>query len=163
LYGKILIIRFSSIGDLVLTTPVIRCLKNQTDSEIHLIVKNKFSEVLKNNPYISKIWTIEKDTSEIIEALRKESFDFVIDLHYNFRSIFLTWQLKKPFLRFRKLNIEKWLMTRLKINKLPQKHLVDRYFDSLQKLGVQNDVGGLDFFIEKQDSVVFEKLQLPEK
>ncbi len=162
MYRKILIIRFSSIGDLVLTTPVIRCLKNQTKAEIHLVTKAKFAEVLNNNPHLSKIWKIQKDTNEIIQELRAEHFDFVIDLHYNFRSIKLTWQLRKPYLRFDKLNLEKWLMTTFHFNRLPQKHLVDRYFDAFGKLGIQNDGKGLDFYIGDDEIGRMENLKLPQ-
>jgi len=58
---KVLIIRFSSIGDIVLTSPVIRCLKQQSEGEIeiHYLVKEVFSPVLAANPYISKIHTID--------------------------------------------------------------------------------------------------------
>jgi ADP-heptose:LPS heptosyltransferase len=162
LYRKILIIRFSSIGDLVLTTPAIRCLKNQTESELHLVTKEKFAEVLINNPNISRVWTIQKDTAEIIRELRAENFDFVIDLHYNFRSIKLTWQLRKPFIRFDKLNFQKWLMTAFKINRLPHKHLVDRYFDALGKLGIKDDGKGLDFYLGNEGSEQIVQLKLPE-
>lgn len=163
MYQKILIIRFSSIGDLVLITPVIRCIKNQTHANIHLVVKSKFSKVLIDNPHIAKIWSIEHSTSEIIESLRKESFDLIVDLHYNFRSILLSWQLRKPCIRFLKLNVQKWLMTTFKINQLPERHLVDRYFDSLQKLGIENDGEGLDFFIDEKEFKTIEKMQLPEE
>ena len=53
---KILVVRFSSIGDIVLTTPVIRCLKEQVegDVEIHFLTKQQYKSVVANNPYISK-------------------------------------------------------------------------------------------------------------
>ncbi len=163
LFKKILIVRFSSIGDLVLTTPVIRCLKKQTNCEIHLIVRKKFKEVLINNPYITRTWSVEKSGSELIEELRKESYDLIVDLHYNFRSIWLTWQLRVPFIRFEKLNIQKWLLTVMKINLLPEKHLVDRYFDSLKKIGILNDGAGLDYFISEGDLSMIEQFKLPEQ
>src|SRR5688572_21581382 len=84
---KILIIRFSSIGDIVLTTPVIRCLKQQLgDVEIHYLTKIPFKGMLEQNPYLSKIHAISKDVNEVIADLRKEKFDQVIDLHNNLRS-----------------------------------------------------------------------------
>src|SRR4051812_37903166 len=84
---KILIIRFSSIGDIVLTSPVIRCVKNQlANTEIHFLTKNAFREILTANPYISSIFSIDKNVSEIIAQLREEKFDLIIDLHNNIRS-----------------------------------------------------------------------------
>ena len=85
---KILIIRFSSIGDIVLTTPVIRCIKEQKpEIEIHYLTKKSFKGILEYNPYLSKIHTIEKDIKEIATELKQENFDYVIDLHNNFRSL----------------------------------------------------------------------------
>lgn len=127
-----------------------------------MLVKEKFSEVLTSNPHIAKVWTIKHSTSEIIEELQRESFDLIIDLHHNIRSMMLSWRLKKPSIRFNKLNLEKWLMTTFKINRLPQKHLVDRYFESLHKLGIKNDGLGLDFFLNEDDSVIDSTFKIPE-
>ena len=50
---KFLIIRFSSIGDIVLTTPIIRCLKQQVpDAEVHFLTKESFHPVVEHNPNI---------------------------------------------------------------------------------------------------------------
>ena len=52
---KILVLRFSSIGDIVVTTPIIRALKTQLDAEIHFLVKDKFKQTVITNPYIDKL------------------------------------------------------------------------------------------------------------
>src|ERR1035437_357538 len=151
---KILIIRFSSIGDIVLTTPVIRCLKQQVkDALVHYITKKQFGSILENNPYIDKLYTIEKKISEVSTELKKENYDFIVDLHHNLRSTQLKSILGKKSRSFHKLNIEKWLMVNLKINKLPNTHIVDRYFETVKSLGVKNDDKGLDYFIPKKDEV----------
>ena len=67
---KILIIRFSSIGDIVLTTPVVRCLKKQTGAEIHYLTKKSFEKILLSNPYVDRVFAIEKDISEVITDLK---------------------------------------------------------------------------------------------
>jgi ADP-heptose:LPS heptosyltransferase len=158
---KILIIRFSSIGDIVLTTPVVRCLKKQLNSvEVHYLTKNSFRIILENNPFVDKIHTIGKDINEIAEILRKENFDYVIDLHHNLRSFQVKRMLKKPSSSLNKLNIEKWLMVNLKINKLPDVHIVDRYMETVCSLGVKNDGLGLDYFIPAKDEV--DTADLPE-
>ena len=59
---KILIIRFSSIGDIVLTTPVIRCLrKKYPDADIHFLTKKNFSGIVEANPYVNKVHTLADD------------------------------------------------------------------------------------------------------
>jgi ADP-heptose:LPS heptosyltransferase len=146
---KILIIRFSSIGDIVLTTPVIRCLKNQLGAEIHFLTKKQFFPLLEANPYLSKIFTIEKKVAEVLPALKKEGYDAVVDLHKNLRSWQVRLALKKGVYSFDKLNFEKWLLVNFKINRLPNIHIVDRYLNAVKALGVKNDGQGLDYFIPK--------------
>ena len=151
---KILIIRFSSIGDIVLTTPIIRCLKQQVkEAQVHYITKKQFGSILENNPYIDKLYTIEKNISEVSQELKKENYDFVVDLHHNLRSAQLKSVLGKKSKSFHKLNIEKWLMVNLRINKLPDTHIVDRYFEAVKSLGVKNEGKGLDYFIPAKDEV----------
>jgi ADP-heptose:LPS heptosyltransferase len=151
---KILIIRFSSIGDIVLTTPVIRCLKlQQPGTEIHFLSKKSFQSLLENNPHITKVHTIEKDVKEITDVLKKENFDYVVDLHNNLRSMHIKRLLGKPAATFKKLNFKKWLLVNFKINRMPALHVVDRYMQTVEKFGVKNDRMGLDYFIPKKDEV----------
>ena len=85
---KFLIIRFSSIGDIVLTTPVIRCLKTQiVTSEVHYLTKKSFASIFAANPYVDKLHFLEEDLKVTIESLKKENFDYVIDLHHNLRTL----------------------------------------------------------------------------
>lgn len=150
---KVLIIRFSSIGDIVLTTPVIRCVHLQLGAEIHVITKRAFASILEPNPYVARIHALDNDMEEVLPALQREQFDLVIDLHKNIRSIRLRKQLTCPSIGFDKLNVKKWLLTGFKIDRLPRKHLVDRYFESLSPLGVTNDQAGLDYFIPASETV----------
>jgi ADP-heptose:LPS heptosyltransferase len=145
---KILIIRFSSIGDIVLTTPVIRCLKKQVEgATIHYLTKATYAAILEANPFIDHIHTLATDIQETIEGLQAENFDLVVDLHHNLRSLRVINALKKPHKSFPKLNIQKWLLTNFKINLLPKAHIVDRYMQTVAHLGVKNDGAGLDYFI----------------
>ena len=152
---KFLIIRFSSIGDIVLTTPVIRCLKKQFngDAEIHYLTKQTFIPLLEHNPYIDKLHTIVDNISEIRHELIEENFDFIIDLHRNIRTLKVKRMLKAPQFSFDKINWEKWLIVNFKIDKLPNIHIVDRYLDTLQKWNIVNDEKGLDYFIGDNDVI----------
>jgi len=151
---KFLIIRFSSIGDIVLTTPVVRCLKQQfLNAEVHYLTKKNFSSIIENNPFVDKIHLLNNDLAAIIKNLKQENFDCVIDLHHNLRTLKVKRALKVPSFSFNKLNIEKWLYTAFKINILPQVHIVDRYLDTVKSLGVKNDDKGLDYFIPEKDIV----------
>jgi len=151
---KFLIIRFSSIGDIVLTTPVVRCLKKQVvTAEVHYLTKASFRPVLEANPYIDKLHLLEDDWDGLMEALRHEDFDYVIDLHHNVRTLKVKKALRKKTFSFNKLNVEKWLYTALKWNRMPEEHIVDRYLATLRSFGVRGDGGGLDYFIPKKDEL----------
>jgi ADP-heptose:LPS heptosyltransferase len=156
---KILVVRFSSIGDIVLTTPVIRCLKSQLPfSEIHYLTKKTFHDVLIASPYIDKIHLLDDGLSKIIPTLREENFDSIIDLHNNLRTLKVKARLGIKSFAVDKINLDKWMMTTFKINKLPNKHIVDRYFETVTDLKVKNDNKGLDYFIPKKDEVKINSL-----
>lgn len=152
---KVLIIRFSSIGDVVLTTPVVRCLKKQLhgESEIHYLVKKQFVPVLEDNPYIDAIHVLDNNRDSIIKELIKEDFHYIIDLHKNIRSLYFRRKLKALTFTIRKLNIEKWILVNFKIDLLPDIHVVDRYFEAVRALGIKNDMEGVDFFLSPDDFV----------
>ncbi|MBI5539140.1 MAG: glycosyltransferase family 9 protein [Bacteroidia bacterium] len=151
---KFLIIRFSSIGDIVLTTPVVRCLKKQVaESEIHFLTKSAFSGILLSNPNVDKVLTLKEKFSDTINEIKEERYDYIIDLHNNIRTKRIKSQIGILSLTFPKLNIEKWLLVNFKINKMPNKHIVDRYFEPVKLFEVENDGNGLDYFIPKQDEV----------
>lgn len=152
---KVLIIRFSSIGDIVLTTPVIRCLKEQLEGEVelHYLCKEPFRPVLEANPHLHEIHTIKEKVSEVMEELEAEEFHYVIDLHKNLRSSLVKKGLKTLSFTFDKINIEKWLMVNFKWNRLPDKHIVDRYMESVKALGIENDEQGLDYFIPHGEEI----------
>jgi ADP-heptose:LPS heptosyltransferase len=139
----------------VLTTPVIRCCKQQVkNSEIHFIVKASFKSTLEHNPYVDKLITFDKDINEVLPQLKKENYDFVIDLHNNLRSTRLKLALGKKSSTFKKLNVKKWLAVNLKSKTaLPDVHIVQRYLETAAPLGVKDDGKGLDYFISEKDSV----------
>lgn len=154
---KILLLRFSSIGDIVLTSPVVRCLKTQLKPvEIHYLTKKAFASILESNPYIDKVYTfdkVEQPLKEVVQALQKEQYDIVVDLHKNFRSWYVSRKLGVRTLSFQKLNLQKWLLTQFKINWMPEVHIVDRYLDTVRSLKVSNDGKGLDYTIPPADYV----------
>lgn len=151
---KILIIRFSSIGDIVLTTPLIRCLKDQLpEAEIHYLTKKQNHSLLQENPYLSKIWLYDGNFNELLPGLKTENFDFIADLHKNLRSFYVLSHLRKPNGTFYKLNLEKWMIVNLRINRLPHVHIIDRYFAAVKHFKISNDHKGIDYFIPAAEEV----------
>ena len=149
---KILIVRFSSIGDIVLTSPVVRCLKKQLEGvELHYLTKDAFRQVIEQNPYIDKLHVLAHSWELMVEELKLEEYDYIIDLHHNVKTMRLKNELKVKSFSFYKLNIEKYIFTSLKINLLPRIHIVDRYLKTVSSFGVKNDGAGLDYFISKTE------------
>ena len=151
---KILIIRFSSIGDIVLASPVFRCIKKQLpDVEIHFLTKISFKIVTAANPYIDNFFYYVDDIKALIEKLKAENYDHVIDLHNNIRSNKIKHALKKDTHTIDKLTYQKFLLTQLNIDIMPNWHITQRSLDTVLALGVKDDGGGLDYFIAKHDEV----------
>ncbi len=151
---KFLIIRFSSIGDIVLTTPVIRCLKKQVpDAEVHFLTKQSFASIVENNPFIDKVHLLAHSWETAVHELKQEKYDYIIDLHHNLRTLRLKKDLGIKSFPFNKLNVQKWIYTNLKWNLMPDLHIVDRYLKTVESFGVINDEEGLDYFISQKDEV----------
>ncbi|UTA66145.1 glycosyltransferase family 9 protein [Emticicia sp. 21SJ11W-3] len=151
---KFLILRFSSIGDIILTTPVVRCLKLQyPNAEVHFATKKQFKVLVENNPYIDKYFLLDGPLNNFVETLKAENYHYVIDLHNNLRTSVIKFRLGKPSFGYNKLNFEKWLLVNLKINRMPNVHIVDRNLKTVESLGVINDNKGLDYFIPEQHKV----------
>lgn len=149
---KILILRFSSIGDIVLTTPVMRCLKAQlTDVEIHYATKPQYAGILQSNPNIDKVITLQGSVAELAKTLRAEKYDGVVDLHANLRTRLLNSLMPGvPFTIFRKHNMRKWLLVK-KLTRKPCEHVVFRYMEAVKKWGVQYDGKGLDHYYKDSE------------
>lgn len=121
------------------------------DAEIHYLTKYNFRHVLSSNPYIDRFFYLDNNWESLTAELKEQHYDVVIDLHHNLRTARLKKSLKIKSYAFPKLNIEKWLYVNLKINRLPNMHIVDRYLHTVSHLNVKNDGKGLDYFISKNE------------
>jgi len=147
---KILIIRLSSLGDILLTTPLIRAIKSQYPQiEIHFLLKTNFTDALKLNPYLSKIYTLSKDAGIdlLVDSLKEEKYDAIIDLQNNPRSTLLRKKINaKPakaassIARFNKLDLQKFLLVRFKINRMQNAGSIPlRYSKTVDKISLDNN------------------------
>jgi ADP-heptose:LPS heptosyltransferase len=151
---RLLFIRFSSIGDIVFTTPAIRCAKQQIPGvEIHFLTKASMKAVTEANPYIDHFHYFDKDLNATINQLKACKFDYIIDLHKNYRTYQIQKALGVPSLSYEKLSLQKFLLTKLHLNFMPMRHIADRCLDALSSLGIVNDGKGLDYFIPKETTI----------
>lgn len=155
---RILVIRFSSIGDIVLCSPVLRVLrKNFPKADIRFVTKAQYAELVEPNPNVNGVFLLKDGLKPLADELKAFRPELVIDLHHNLRTRILRTLIGGKWLSFQKLNVEKWLKVKLKVDLLPAVHIVDRYLDTLKPLGIGNDGKGLDFFFPKE----FEAPELP--
>ncbi len=147
---KVLIIRFSSIGDIVLTSPLIRCVKHQLGAEIHYLTKEAYRGILLGNPHISRVIALDRHIHDVIPDLRAAHYDLIVNLHKNIRSWQVCTRLGVRSVSYDKANIPKWLLVNLKINVMPEAHIVHRYFQALSTLDIAYDGKGLDYYLPKE-------------
>jgi len=140
---------------------VVRCLKTQfPEAEVHFLTKKRNADLLQANPYIDQIQLLENSLSDTIQRLKTEDYDYIIDLHNNLRSLRVKLGLKARSYSFNKLNFQKLLLTRLKLNTMPDRHIVDRNLETIRPFNIVNDGKGLEHFIPEEDE--FPLSELPE-
>lgn len=158
---KVLIIRLSSIGDIILTSPAVRYAKQISGAEVHFLTKKSYSELLILNPHIDKLHLFEGDLNETIRELKKENFDYIYDLHNNLRSWIIKWKLKVPSHSLAKNNFQKWLMVKFK-RKTAIQHIVQRYIQTVANHPILDFDDKMDFYY-KSDLNLHENYKLPER
>ncbi|MBL6645350.1 MAG: glycosyltransferase family 9 protein [Flavobacteriales bacterium] len=152
---RVLVVRFSSMGDVILTSPVVRALHAmlEGDVEVHFLTKSPFAPAVQGLEGIRKVWTIDRTTAEVESELVEVGFHYVVDLHANARSGFVKRALRQGGtldLTVDKKSLAKILLVRFGVDRLKGEHVVQRYLDTLRPFGAalevmagQGDIGGL--------------------
>jgi len=140
------------MGDIIYTTPVVRCLKQQIPGcEVHFLTKDQFKYIYQQNPYISKLHILQPKLRDTIQQIKEEKFDLIIDLHNNLRTSIIKMATGLPSSTYKKDRIKKWLALKFKWTSLFSKdHLVDRYLETVKFLGVENDNKPIDYYVRNQ-------------
>ena len=148
---KILVIRFSSMGDIIYTTPVVRCLKKQVpNAQVHFLTKPAFKYIYDNNPYVDKLLLLKPSLTDTINEIKAEQYDHIVDLHNNLRTTIIKLRTGIKSTTYKKQPIKKWLSLKFKLKLIPPTHLVDRYLEAAKPLGVINDGQPIDYYIKTE-------------
>ena len=139
------------MGDILLTTPLIRSLKNTNPGlQLDFVLREEYEDLLINNVYVNKIYryTNHKFEKQILfNSILDEEYDLALDLQNNIRSRELVRTLNCNSLKFKKNNYKKFLLVRFKINKLKGAPPIPvRYLEVLDDITLDNN--GLDFFTD---------------
>ena len=164
-FKKILIIRQSSIGDIILTTPLVRSVRQaHPNAQIDFLTNQEFTDLVRHNPHISNIISYDKKMGfsglyALKTALMAEKYDWIIDLHNSLRSRFLRLFSKiisdvKEISVYEKPYIARKLLINFKkdIYPKPYKKVLLKYFDALFDKNIQYDNKGTEVFFGEENS-----------
>jgi lipopolysaccharide heptosyltransferase II len=159
--SKTLVIRFSSIGDVVLATPLLRALRARfPDGQIDFVTRVEYAELIRSNHNLNLTYPYDASTGvagllKLQRRLRAERYDLVVDIHGSLRSRLLTLGLgAREVVRIDKRVVERFLLVRFKNNNYREiVPVADRYLEPLAKLGIRVDGKGPELHIP--DEVLF--------
>lgn len=149
---NLLIVRLSSLGDILLTTPVIRAIKTSfPDIKIDFLLREEYYDLLRHNPHLENLITVTNDKT-YLKSLKYQicikNYDLVIDLQNNFRSLSLLRCYGSSVVTFKKGNLDKFLLVNFKINRLKdRKPIPVRYAQSVE--GLNLDDKGIELYTKK--------------
>ncbi|MBM4175384.1 MAG: lipopolysaccharide heptosyltransferase II [Ignavibacteria bacterium] len=132
-YKKILVIRLSSLGDILLTSPLLKSLSAAYENcLIDFLLKPQFAQAVESSPHINEVIYYQKNELRTIrKKIENSSYDYVIDLQNNFRTRRLLRRSSIKVFRFQKPTVKKFLLVNLKVNLLKDKtSIAQRYIDS---------------------------------
>jgi len=150
---KLLIVRLSSLGDILLTTPMIRTIKNQYPGiEIDFVLRKEFHDLLRLNTCINNIFFYDSNKEEVGRLgsmINDNGYDLIVDLQNNFRSKILLKKPGCPVISFRKNDLKKFLLVHFKINLLKNSlSIAERYAQTVEDFELDNE--GLNLFTDKK-------------
>ncbi|RQV99347.1 MAG: glycosyltransferase family 9 protein [Calditrichaeota bacterium] len=178
---KILVIRLSSLGDVILVTPLLRQLRNAyPTSEIDFLVRSDLADVIRYNPHISRLIEFRKDSDfaylrKIRSRIWERDYDVILDIHRNLRSRLICFGMGiSPFhrtkvLKIRKNQFTRFLLVKFKINLYRKLHgrvirVWEKYIRAAEPMGVKADDGRPEIFIPPESVRAAQRLieSLPE-
>ncbi|MCP4725230.1 MAG: lipopolysaccharide heptosyltransferase II [bacterium] len=156
---KILIIRLSSIGDIILTSPFVRVLRKKfPESYIDFVIKEEYLDLMKTNPNLNDVISYDKRSGskglrKIKQYIRSNKYDLVIDLHKNFRSVYLRSFLGSTNVtKYEKNYFNRQLLVWFGINRFDEIIPVyKKYFHAGNKLGIEYDDSGTEVFVTERE------------
>ena len=159
---KLLIIRLSSIGDVILTTPVLAAIKKKyPDARIDFVVMEPFKDAISGNPHIDNLILFDKTKYQGIggiyrfaQTLKGIHYDLIIDLHAKIRSRLIALFITGKVLRYKKRALWKSLLVPLRLARYHvDDTIVRNYFRPLEKIHVYFTREDLSFDFTAQNSV----------
>ena len=116
-----MVIRLSSLGDIILSFPLLKKLKEKfPEAEIHFLTKTNYEEIISLNPNIDKKIYLTAGLSGLRKQIKGGDYDLILDIHKNLRSVFVSYSNSAKIRRYKKENFKKLLLVKFKLNLFKQ-------------------------------------------
>ena len=156
--SNILIIRLSSLGDILFTTPLIRVLRKRfPQSQLHVLTSARYRELFSHNPNLDRVIALDSDAGlgriwSMGKQFRNAKYDTVIDLHGSLRSLIIRFRIHAPrILRFRKYRFHRAILIVCKRNLYPDNRGMALWMmNTARSFGAEDDGDGLDLFVSPE-------------
>ena len=155
---RILLIRLSSLGDIVLTTPAIRAVREHfPKAYIAMLVGKQSIDVVAENPHLNDVIPYDrtakdKNTGEMLRVLaelRQQQFDMSIDFQRKFRTSLLAYLCHIPC----RVGYHQWsgMLCTIRVPDTVKGHAIDRNLNLLRTTGIHTDDRTMELFISEED------------
>ncbi len=134
----ILVIRMSSLGDIILTAPVLRNIQNRwPGARVTMLVKPQFAAAVRSSPFVGEVLPF-RGFFDALGAIKAGRYDILLDLHANFRSVLLSALSGIPVkARYRKDSLARRLFVNFRVpSPSLEKHTLERYLEVLERVAV---------------------------
>ncbi len=157
---RVLIIRLSSIGDVILTTPILKKLKKKyPQMTIDFVVLKRFKDSIEGVPYIDNLILFDKKKyrgikgiKAFVETIKDNKYDYIFDLHAKLRSFIMCFFLKGKVYRYKKRAFWKTILVKLKLIRYSVDNtIIKNYFNAFGEFDIEYSGEDLTFSYEKKD------------
>jgi heptosyltransferase-2 len=149
---RVLAVRFSSLGDLVLTTPLLRALRARyPKAEVTMVTRTEYVPLFARNPHVTEVIGYDRSSglAALARALRSRRFTHRLDLHGSLRSRVLRWLVGGRWGGYPKRRVARAILIRMKRDVFrDRRHVAERYFDAARGLEVQPDGRPPEVFLD---------------
>ena len=162
--ANILLIRFSSLGDVLLTAPAIRTLRNRLpQAKISMLTDEPYIDLVNQNPHLDEVLTVNRKNKglqpnlQLINQLRSKKFDVVLDFQRKFGTSLISW-LTQAKIRVGFHRPNGYLLTiPVEINRHNRQHVIDDYFQLLEVVGIQAGDRKLELHVSRENRAFAEQ------
>ncbi|MGB5986474.1 MAG: glycosyltransferase family 9 protein, partial [Desulfobacterales bacterium] len=147
--GRVLVVRFSSLGDVTLVLPVVERLHRE-GYQVEVLTKAAYRELFSPNPHIADLLLLENFSGlpHLIRELQRRQYYRIVDLHKNIRSLVIRCALPRQTLSYKNYRLKRFLLVKARINLLKHNSVIRNYFNTLKPLGIHPEPQDLTYTLD---------------